>query len=530
MERSCDYAASLAGEGVKPGDVVILILHHGKELVYSFWGAILLGAVPSIMPFPTDKVTPERYVADLQALFSLCRPTAVITSLAFEPICQRLVAIEGQEGGNVGIIFVERIAVQDELDTSNLPGTNRQETEIALLQHSSGSTGLKKGVALSHRAIYNSVDSWAEYLALTPSDVFISWAPLYHDMGLICSFLLPILHDVHTVMMSPFEWVREPWRLLRAISDYHGTLTIQPNFAYNFCANKIRERDIEGVDLSSLRVAINGSEPVYFKSHQLFYERFKSHGFRLEALKTAYGMAENVLIATQTGLDEIPTVEEIDFDTYMSDHLARPAIPGRPSIQMMSSGRPLSHVQIRVVDAKGKDLPERHIGEIVVKSNCMLTEYYHRPDLTKKAFLPGDWYISGDYGYLDKGEIFVSGRKNDRIIVAGKNVYPQDLEMLAEEVPGVHPGRTAAISLYEESLGTEMAVILAEVETTDKELQERLADEIRDHVTANSAVAIRCVQIVERGWILKSSAGKIARSANKNKYIQEFNAGQETIT
>ena len=222
-------------------------------------------------------------------------------------------------------------------------------------------------------------------------------------------------------------------------------------------------------------------------------------------------------------------MENIDLEAYTSEHVARPAIPGRPSMQMMSSGRALPHVTMRIVDANGNTLPDRHVGDIVLKSNCMLNEYYNRPDLTEEAFLPGGWYISGDYGYMDNGELFVSGRKSDRIIVAGKIVYPQDLEMLASEVAGVRPGRVGAISIYDESQGTELAVILAEVDTTDQDEQEHIADEIRDYVTANSAVTIRHVQIVERGWILKSSAGKIARSANKEKYIKEFLGGQEGL-
>lgn len=520
IERSNDYAAAYARAGVKPGDVVILILQHGKDLVYSFWGAVLLGAIPSMMPFLTEKLSPERYRADLAALFSHSHPKGVVTYPEFEADVKMLAT---ESGYSVCEVFItDRIPQQEKLDLSSLPGMNAAETDIVLLQHSSGSTGLQKGVALSHRAIFNHLDAYGESIRLTRDDVIVSWLPLYHDMGLIACFLLPILRGVHVVQMSPFDWVRAPWRLLRTISDYRGTLTWLPNFAYNFCAQKIRDRDLEGVDLSSWRASINTSEPVRFKSHEMFYERFKSYGLKFETLQTSYGMAENVFAATQNDLGKLPYVEEIDRESFIADKVARPAFDGRPAIQMMSCGQPIPNTAIRVVDSKGHDVPERHVGEIVLKSNCMLTGYYNRADITKKAFLPGGWYMSGDYGYMVNGEVFVAGRKKDMLIVGGKNVYPQDLEALACEVPGVHPGRTVAFGLFDESQGTEEVVIIAEVDSEDEAEHERVADEIRKHVTKNSAIAARYVRVVGPKWVLKTSSGKVARSANKEKFIREL--------
>lgn len=520
IERSNDYAAAYARAGVKPGDVVILILQHGKDLVYSFWGAVLLGAIPSMMPFLTEKLSPERYRADLAALFSHSHPKGVVTYPEFEADVKMLATESGYSACEVFI--TDRIPQQEKLDLSSLPGMNAAETNIVLLQHSSGSTGLQKGVALSHRAIFNHLDAYGESIRLTRDDVIVSWLPLYHDMGLIACFLLPILRGVHVVQMSPFDWVRAPWRLLRTISDYRGTLTWLPNFAYNFCAQKIRDRDLEGVDLSSWRASINTSEPVRFKSHEMFYERFKSYGLKFETLQTSYGMAENVFAATQNDLSKLPYVEEIDRESFVADKVARPAFDGRPAIQMMSCGQPIPNTAIRVVDSKGHDVPERHVGEIVLKSNCMLTGYYNRADITKKAFLPGGWYMSGDYGYMVNGEVFVAGRKKDMIIVGGKNVYPQDLEALACEVPGVHPGRTVAFGLFDESQGTEEVVIIAKVDSEDEAEHERVADEIRKHVTRNSAIAARYVRVVGPKWVLKTSSGKVARSANKEKFIREL--------
>lgn len=524
IERSNDYAAAYARAGVQPGDVIILILQHGKDLVYSFWGAVLLGAIPSMMPFLTEKLSPERYRADLGALFSHSHPAGVVTYPEFETDVKLMVS---ESGNTVREVFItDRVARQAKPDFSTLPGMKSKETDIVLLQHSSGSTGLQKGVALSHRAVFNHLDAYGESIRLTREDVIISWLPLYHDMGLIACFLMPILRGVPVVQMSPFDWVRAPYRMLQAISTHRGTLTWIPNFAYNFCAQKIRDRDLEGVDLSSWRASINTSEPVKFKSHQMFYERFKSYGLRLETLQTSYGMAENVFAATQNDVTKLPYVEEVDRESFRSEHFARLAFDGHPAIEMMSCGKPIPNTVIRIVDDKGRDLSERQVGEIVIKSNCMLTEYYNRPDITKKAFLPGGWYMSGDYGYMFNGEVFVAGRKKDIIIVGGKNVYPQDLEALACEVYGVHPGRTVAFGIFDESQGTEEVAIIAEVDTNDENEHERVADDIRKHVTKNSAIAVRYVRVAGPKWVLKTSSGKVARTANKEKFLRELEASQ----
>lgn len=512
------YARTLDRERIRPGEVTILILQHGEDLIYSFWGAILHGAIPSIMPFLTEKLSPERYRADLSALISVTKPAAIITYPEFEDEVRAAL----QDGYSVrSVIVTDRIEAQADFDFDSLKGHQRKPEEIVLLQHSSGTTGLQKGVALSHQAVFNQLNSYRKTLSLTEEDVIISWLPLYHDMGLIAGFLLPILSGIPLVLMSPFDWVRAPYKLLQSISNYRGTLTWLPNFAYNFCAQKIRDRHLEGVNLSSLRVVINCSEPVRWESHVAFYERFKDHGLKLEALQTSYAMAENVFSVTQSRLGKLPVVEGIDREAFMIERVAKSPSDDRPSMKMMSSGQPLENVKVKVLDESGKEVPERVIGELALQSDCMLTGYYNRPDHTEKAFRDG-WYLTGDYGYISNGEVFVSGRKKDMIIVGGKNIYPQDLEALTYEVPGVHAGRSVAFGMFDESQGTEEVVIIAEGDSDDPNEQQKLADAIRLHVTKNSAIALRYVKVVGPKWILKTSSGKTARSANKEKFLREL--------
>ena len=517
------YARTLEREAIHPGEVIVLILQHGEDLVHSFWGAILHGAVPAIMPFLTEKLSPERYRAELTTLISVTKPAAIITYPEFAAEVRAAL----RAGDSVrSVLVTDQMEPQADIDFASLEGFQRSPDDIVLLQHSSGTTGLQKGVALSHRSVFNQLNAYSRSLSLSQEDVIVSWLPLYHDMGLIAGFLMPILSGIPLVLISPFDWVRAPYKLFQSISNQSGTLTWLPNFAYNFCAQKIRDRHIEGVDLSSLRAVINCSEPVRWESHAAFYERFKGYGLAPEALQTSYAMAENVFAVTQSRLGNLPVVEEIDREAFMSERVANDPLDGRPSMKMMSSGQPLENVKINVLDENGNGVPERVIGELALHSDCMLTGYFNRPDLTEKAFRDG-WYLTGDYGYISNGEVFVSGRKKDMIIVGGKNIYPQDLESLTYEVPGVHPGRSVAFGMFDETQGTEEVVVIAESASDDPEEQQKIADAIRLHVTKNSAIALRHVKVVGPKWILKTSSGKTARTANKEKFLRELEMGED---
>jgi acyl-CoA synthetase (AMP-forming)/AMP-acid ligase II len=232
-------------------------------------------------------------------------------------------------------------------------------------------------------------------------------------------------------------------------------------------------------------------------------------------------MAENVFGVTQSQLGREPVVMELDRQSFMVERLAKSPSDGRPSMKMMSSGRPIENTRIKVLDERGEELPNCVIGEIALHSDCMLSGYFNRPDITQQAFRDG-WYLTGDYGFLSDGELFVSGRKKDIIIVGGKNVYPQDLESLTYEIPGVHAGRTVAFGLFDDTQGTEEVVIIAEVDSDDENEHQRIADALRAHVTKNSAIALRHVKVVGPKWILKTSSGKTARAANKEKFLREL--------
>ncbi len=529
IHGSANYTLALKQAGIQPGEVVILILQHGPDLVYAFFGSILNGSIPSIMPFLTEKLSPEQYRRSLVALFEITAPAAVITYPEFLSEVQGAILPASSVRK---VLLSSQVYPQPDFAASIFDdGLQRSPQDILLLQHSSGTTGLQKGVALSHQAVVNQLDSYSHSLLLTAEDVIVSWLPLYHDMGLIAGFILPILCGIPLVLLSPFDWIRAPYKLLHAVTQYHGSLSWLPNFAYNFCTQKIRPSDLENVNLSSWRAVINCSEPMFLNSHQMFLDRFQPYGLSPDALATCYAMAENVFAVSQGGIDRPVTVDHISRRGLFVERLARPIKTGEESLNLLSAGAPIGNTRLRIYGSHFQLLPQRHVGEIAISSDCMLTGYYHRQDLDHKTFHDG-WYLTGDLGYIANGEVYVTGRKKDLIIVGGKNIYPQDLETLASEVEGVHPGRVVAFGIPNEAAGTEDVVLLAETDVGSIDWSKadyensaeamRIMDDIRLHVTRSSDIALRHVRLVRRGWLQKTSSGKVARSANRERYLNEL--------
>ena len=516
LDRAAAYAVAFEEADIRKGEPIVLLLQHGRPLIESFFGAILHGAIPSIMPFLTEKLSKERYRDSLKSLIQITEPVAIVTYPEFIGEVQKARV----EGDSIRQVFIHSdVVAPTEWNWEQLWGASATSEDIVLLQHSSGTTGLQKGVALSHQAVCNQVDSYGKAIRMEQEDVVVSWLPLYHDMGLIAGFIMPILMRSTLVLMSPFDWVRAPYRLMQAVSEYSGTLSWLPNFAFNFCAKKVRARDLEGVDLSSWRAIINCSEPMRWESHQLFYDRFKEFGLRRESLATCYAMAENVFAVTQGGVDVVASVDEIDQDALQSENVARPNTGTGRTVKMLSAGHPIESTFVRVIDESGDEIPERHVGEISIQGNCLLSGYFNRPELTKNSFLDG-WYRTGDLGYLADGELFVTGRQKELIIVGGKNIHPQDLEEIVNGIEGVHPGRVVAFGVFNDEIGTEDIVLVAESALSQPAEKASLARDIRAQIAQSSDVSARYVEIVDREWLIKTSSGKIARGANRDKYLQ----------
>ncbi len=504
-----NYASGLQQMGVSAHDLVVLAHTQNLESIYAFWGALLIGAIPSMFPTLTEKLDRDIYMNSMSELVQLSDVRAILTTDDF--MCELSKRVNCPVYGSQALL---------EAVSGQVQSYTPEADEIAFLQHSSGTTGLQKGVALSHTAVLNQIASYSDTLQLSEADVIVSWLPLYHDMGLIAGFLMPLIQGVPLVLMSPFDWVKRPAMLLRAINDYQGTLCWLPNFAYNHMARRIRKRDVEGISLASIRAFINCSEPVHASSHRLFLDKYSEYGLEAKQLAVSYAMAENTFAVTQTPIGKCP---KIDIINRLELEQSLEAVPVSEehahALARVSCGKPIANTQIKVVDADGNTLTDRQVGELVVTSDCMLTEYYKRDDLN--PFDDEGWYKTGDRGYIVNGEVFVIGRSKDLIINAGKNVYPQDLEAIINTVDGIHPGRAVVFGVPDDKEGTELIAVVAEVETEDDNERKAIFQGIKQAITTQTTVAIHFVHLVNKKWLIKTSSGKIARAANRDKWLQE---------
>ena len=351
-EEVMRHASALQALGVVPRDLVVIAHTQNLESIFAFWGAMVVGAIPSMFPTLTEKLDPEIYLRNMAELVALSQVRLVLTTDELAPVLDSHVGcpVYGSTSLN-GLVGQVR-----EPSPHNGPA---DPGDIAFLQHSSGTTGLQKGVALSHTAVLNQLASYSEAIALAEEDVIVSWLPLYHDMGLIAGFLLPLVQGVPLVLMSPFDWVRHPALLLQAVAAHQGTLTWLPNFAYNHMARRVRDRDIAGLSLSSMRMYINCSEPVRKDSHDLFLARFGSLGVRPDQLAVSYAMAENTFGVTQTAPGEVAGIDWVDRRVLEEERIADPA-RGKPSARPGHGLlRPADHPYRRARDRRGGRPPAR---------------------------------------------------------------------------------------------------------------------------------------------------------------------------
>ena len=511
------YAAFLQAQGLRPHDTSVLILPQGIELMAAFAATMMLGAVPAILAYPNFKVEPAKYCFGLSGVSANLKARLIVIDDAFpDQFLEHISVAEGTQ------IVRLPVSTADTGDLAAPPTIDPDET--AFIQHSGGTTGLQKGVALSHRAVLRHVVSLSEALDIRESDVVYSWLPLYHDMGLIACFMLPMVRHLHVVMQSPTEWVMQPGTMPQLISQYRCTLAWAPNFTFQFLARRVRAEDRQDFDLSSLRALVNCSEPVRAESVSEFMAAYAACGLDPGAVRASYAMAENVFAVTQSGMGGAPVQQRawVDAERYRLEGVAAPVEPGAlGALCFVSSGRCLSGNEVRIVSPVDDPLPDGSVGEILIRSDTLFNGYYNRPDLTQQA-MRGEWYQSGDLGFLLDGELYVVGRKKDLIIVAGKNVYPQDVEEIVCSHPAIHDGRAVAFGLFNVSLGTEDIAVIAEV-NQEEHLQQSasICAAIRSAVASELGVAVKAVHLKPRGWLVKSTAGKPARAATREKALRE---------
>ena len=509
-------AAAFHNCGLRAGDRMILIMPQGILLMASFAGAMLLGAAPAILAYPNFKVDSSKYTSGLMGVSQNLQTRLVVIDEDFpSELSQYLEMPQG-----AALVRTARPSA----GSCDVPPMNHSHSPdgLAFIQHSAGTTGLQKGVALSNAAVLTQLDHLATALRINGQDRIYSWLPLYHDMGLIACFMLPLVYHLPVVMQSPVEWVVRPGTMLQLISDYRCTLTWLPNFALQFVARRVRPEDRGQYDLSTLRAWINCSEPVRAQSMDEFLAVYGPYGVRSEALKSCYAMAENVFAVTQSEISGAARRLWVDGKKLLEKQVATPVLENADgSACFVSSGQCLPGNKLRIVSANGQDLPDHSVGEIVIQSDSLFDGYYNRPDLSAAVIKDG-WFWTGDLGFQVDGELYVIGRKKDLIIVAGKNIYPQDIEDIVCRHPAIHDGRAVAFGLYNADRGTEDVIVAAELER-DQETSGvfEIERSLRNAIAAELDVAPRAIFLKPPAWIVKSTAGKPARSTTREKLLAE---------
>ena len=386
------------------------------------------------------------------------------------------------------------------------------------MQYTSGSTGNPKGVALTHANLLANIRAFGPALEVGAGDVFVSWLPLYHDMGLIGAWFGTLYYGVPLVLMSPLAFLARPTRWLRAIHRHRGTLTAAPNFAYELCARKLPEQTLEGLDLSSMRVAMNGSEPVSMDTLEAFARRFAAYGLRREALMPVYGLAECSVALAFPPPGRAPHADVIERETLMREGRAVPAkSESVPALQVVSCGRPLPGHQIRIVDGTGREVPDRVQGRLEFQGPSTTAGYFRSPEQTRKLF-HDEWLDSGDYAYIADGEVYITGRVKDLIIRGGRNIHPQDLELAIGNTAGIRKGCVAVFASPDPASGTERLVVLAETRETDAAARERLIRDIQAVAVDLVGLPADDVVLAPPHTVLKTSSGKIRRAASRDYY------------
>ena len=531
LDESERWAGIWLGLGLAQKSVVFIVLQHCPEMYPVFLGAMRAGLIPSLMPFPSAKQDAQLYWRSHQDLFNRILPACVVTySELLEPICRI---------ADLATCQVVDVARAREAPGLVLPLAPDMEDpgSIAVLQHSSGTTGLKKGVALTWRQIRDQVDSVAHALHANGEDRIVSWLPIYHDMGLIATFLLPVTLGAMVVSIDAFEWLTRPDMFFDEIARFRGTICWLPNFAFNHLI-RTRDRD-RHYDLSSMRAVIDCSEPCKPETIENFIQVFEPHGLRPDAVQVCYGMAEIVFAATQTPSGTQPRRVTIDR-AALSERSEIVQLPDDAAggVRFLSVGRPIKDVELRItaratggIARLARGLAEIGIGskrqgvtiagEIEVRSPFLFDGYFRNPAATD-AGMEGSWFRSGDIGFILDGELYVCGRSKEMLIVHGRNYYANDIEALVNKLAGVKPGRVVAVGVFDSVTGTEEAVVLAETTLPDLADRAELEMAIRKRVFDVLNLTLRRVDIAGEGTLVKTTSGKISRNENIKRLSGEL--------
>ena len=507
-------AAGLRDLGLTPGQTAAIMLPTGREYFTSYFGVLLAGGIPVPIYPPLRPAQIEEHLRRHARILDNASATVLITVTEAQPLARLLRAHVAKLRSVVAPgELIERAAGSAAVAA---PALDAQD--IALLQYTSGSTGNPKGVILTHANLLANIRDMGAVTQASSADVFVSWMPLYHDMGLIGAWLGSLYYGMPLVVMSPLTFLARPERWLWAIHRHRATLSGAPNFGYELCLKRIDDSAVKGLDLSSLRFAFNGAEPVSPDTLTRFAARFARYGFRPEAMAPVYGLAECSVGLAFPPPGRAPIVDRVERETFMRDGHALPAAADdTTALRFVACGQPLPGHQIRIVDATGYEVAEREQGRLEFKGPSATSGYFHNPEETHRLFHDG-WVDSGDLAYIAEGEVYLTGRVKDVIIRAGRNVYPHELEEAIGNLSGIRKGCVAVFGSTDTASGTEKLIALAETRETDAATREQLRHAIVAIATDLVGMPPDDVVLAPPHTVLKTSSGKLRRAASRERY------------
>lgn len=512
LATASNVAAGLVSGGLRRNETVAIMLPTSPQFFYAFFGVMLAGgiAVPIYPPARPDKI--EEYV---RRQVGILRNAEVRFLISFEAARRVSELLRLNLPGMLGVTTVEDLASSG----ARLQPGAIDAAEAAFIQYTSGSTGDPKGVVLTQSNLLANIRGIGWAVGVQPSDIVVSWLPLYHDMGLIGSWLYSIYYALPITILSPLAFLSRPEKWLWALHDSGGTLCPAPNFSYELCARKIPDSAIEGLDLSAWRVAINAGEAVLPDTLERFEQRFKPYGFRAESFVPCYGLAESSVALAFPPLHRRPVIDRIRRDVFEAEGKAVPAeAEDSSALRFVANGRALPEHEIKVIGPEGNPLGERIQGKVLFRGPSKTAGYFRNPKATAAVTVEGGWMDSGDLGYWANGEIHITGRAKDLIIKSGRNIVPQEVELAAAEVPEVRRGCVAAFGRRDPELGTEQLVVVAETRVANKEDLDRIEAEVIERVGLAVGIPPDKVELVAPQSIPKTSSGKIRRNETRLLY------------
>jgi 1-acyl-sn-glycerol-3-phosphate acyltransferase len=507
------FAQGLLMRDILPGDRVAVMLPTSRDFFIAFFGILYARAVP-VPIYPPLRLS--------QIEEHLRRQAGILRNAG-----ARLLVTIGEGRGFANLLrtqvsSIDSVETVDDLSSSSsrkiyLPAT--EASAVALIQYTSGSTGDPKGVVLTHANLLANIRAMGRVMEASSADIFVSWLPLYHDMGLIGAWLGCLYFAAPLYVMSPLSFLVRPESWLWAIHRFRATLSAAPNFGFELCLNKIDEAHISGLDLGSLRMVANGAEPVSAQTLRRFSERFARYGFRPEAMAPVYGLAECAVGLAFPPAGRKPIIDHVDREALGHRELATPARPDDPRpLEIIACGQPLPDHEVRIVNELGIELGERQEGRLEFRGPSATSGYFRNETKTREV-IHGAWLDSGDRAYMAGGDVYVTGRIKDIIIRAGQHIYPQEIEEAVGAIPGIRKGCVAVFGVRDQGSGTERVVILAETRETDPAARASLQARAQEVASIIAGAPPDEIILAPPQTVPKTSSGKLRRSAAKEAYI-----------